>query len=465
MEWTVPAWYQRTPKDEIEGRIGRFQALLRENGVEAALIGDTVAEKVDLFYLSGTMQQAHLYVPAEGLPLLWVRKDFERAGLDSPLEQIAPLKALGRLPDLLRGAGQPLPASLGLQLAKVPARAFLEYRGLLGEPRVVDLSQLDLLRSLRMIKSSHEVALIRRAARIVDAVLKSIGENRHGQSASDTPGNENGLQRDGSIFTINRQDQCKLAAPQNENGLWRDSDIFAVKLLREGMTEVELAGCLEAIARREGHQGILRMDNVTQENFYGECLSGAEATVSTFFDGPLGGWGLSPAMPQGAGLKPIRRGEPIVLDFVGVFNGYVADQTRMAVIGTLPPQLARAYEATLEIQEAVIRKIRPGVRSRELYELALDRARVLGYADHFMGHGERQVRFIGHGVGLTMDDLPVITSSKRFDLPLQPGMVIALEPKLVFPGEGAVGIEDTILITQDGCEPLTFTDKKVIAVE
>lgn len=438
MEWTVPAWYQRTPKEEIEGRIGRFQALLRENGVEAALIGDTVAEKVDLFYLSGTMQQAHLYVPAEGPLLLWVRKDLERARLDSPLERIAPLKAVGQLPDLLRGAGQPLPASLGLQLAKVPARAFFEYRDLLGEPRVVDLSQLDLLRSLRMIKSSHEVALIRRAARIVDAVLKSIGENRHGQSASDTPG--------------------------NENGLWRDSDIFAEKLLREGMTEIELAGCLEAIARREGHQGILRMDNVTQENFYGECLSGAEATISTFFDGPLGGWGLSPAMPQSAGFKPIRRGEPIVLDFVGVFNGYVADQTRVAVIGTLPPRIAQAYEATLEIQEAVIREIRPGARSRELYELAQDRARGLGYADHFMGHGERQVRFIGHGVGLTMDDLPVITSSKRFDLPLQPGMVIALEPKLVFPGEGAVGIEDTLLVTQDGCEPLTFTGKEVITV-
>lgn len=465
MTWTVPAWYQRTPKEEIEGRIGRFQALLRENGVEAALIGDTVAEKVDLFYLSGTTQQAHLYVPAEGPPLLWVRKDLERARLDSPLERIGPLKGVGQLPELLRGAGHPLPASLGLQLAKVPARAFLEYRDLLGKPRVVDLSQLDLLRSLRMIKSSHEVSLIRRAARIVDAVLQSIGENGHGQAKLATPGDENGLQRDGSIFTANPHEPPGLVAPAVEKVFEKDPGIFAVKLLREGMTEVELAGCLEAIARREGHQGILRMDNGTQENFYGECLSGAEATISTFFDGPLGGWGLSPAMPQSAGFKPIRRGEPIVLDFVGVFNGYVADQTRVAVIGSLPPRLARAYEATLMIQEAVIREIRPGTRSRELYELAQDLARKLGYADHFMGHGERQVRFIGHGVGLTMDDLPVITSSKRFDLPLQPGMVIALEPKLVFPGEGAVGIEDTLLVTQYGCEPLTFTGKEVIAGE
>ncbi|MBI2876683.1 MAG: aminopeptidase P family protein [Candidatus Tectomicrobia bacterium] len=412
MTWIVPDWYQRTPKEEMEGRIERLQALLRENGVEAALIGDTVAEKVDLFYLSGTTQQAHLYVPAEGLPLLLVRKELERARLDSPWERIVPFKSAGQLPDLLREQGYPLPATLGLQLAKVPARAFLDYRSSLGEPRVVDLSSLELLRSLRMLKSPHEVALIRRAARIVDTVLRSI---------------------DGA-------------------------------LLQEGMREIELAGRLEAIARREGHQGILRMDNLTQENLYGECLSGAEATISTFFDGPLGGWGLSPAMPQSAGFKPIRRGEPIVLDFVGVFNGYVADQTRMAVIGALPPRLARAYEATLEIQEAVIREVRPGARSRELYALAQEQVQQRGYADHFMGYGERQVRFIGHGVGLTMDDLPVITSAKRFDLPLQPGMVIALEPKLVFPGEGAVGIEDTLLVTQDGCEPLTFTGREVIAV-
>lgn len=412
MEWVVPDWYQRTPKEEVEGRISLFQALLRENEIESALIGDTVAEKVDLFYLSGTMQQAHLYVPAKGSPLLLVRKDLDRARLDSPLNRIVPLKSTDRLADVLREQGYSLPTSLGLQLAKVPAQAFLEYRSGLGEPQVVDLSQRTLLRTLRMIKSPYEIALIRRAARIADAALSSI---------------------DGEL-------------------LW------------EGMTEAEMAGRLEAVARREGHQGILRMDNAAQESFYGQCVSGADATVPTFFDGPLGGWGLSPAMPQSVGLKTIHRGEPIVLDFVAVFNGYVADQTRMAVIGSLPSKLLRAYEAMRDIQEAVMREMRPGVRSREIYELAQNLAQELRVADHFMGYGEKRARFIGHGVGLTMDDLPVITSSKRFDTLLQPGMVIALEPKAVFPDEGVVGIEDTLLITPAGCESLTLTGKGVIAV-
>ena len=77
-----------------------------------------------------------------------------------------------------------------------------------------------------------------------------------------------------------------------------------------------------------------------------------------------------------------------------------------------------------------------------------------------MGVGDSQVRFVGHGVGLELDELPVLASS--FDMPLEPGMTIAVEPKIFFPERGGVGIENTYLITDTGFENLTPFKEEII---
>ena len=81
-------------------------------------------------------------------------------------------------------------------------------------------------------------------------------------------------------------------------------------------------------------------------------------------------------------------------------------------------------------------------------------------ADFFMGHGEGQVRFIGHGIGLEIDEFPVI--APNFEGELAQGMVIAFEPKFVFPGKGVVGMEDDYVVTSSGVERLTLTDQVLI---
>ena len=202
-------------------------------------------------------------------------------------------------------------------------------------------------------------------------------------------------------------------------------------LLEEGLTEVEFAGRVEAEARRLGHEGFIRMRGFNQEMFYGQLLTGVSGCVPSYLDTPLAGTGLSPSVAQGASFRRIGRGEPVVFDFVPVRDGYMADFTRMYSLGPLDAELLRAYDAALRVQEAATGAARPGATCRAVWEAALAAADEAGLAGNFMGHGAGQVPYVGHGIGIELDELPVLTGSS---LELEPGMVFALEPKFVLPG-------------------------------
>jgi Xaa-Pro aminopeptidase len=386
-------------------RRARLQRALRASGIDAALI----TQNADLFYLSGTVQQSQLYVPAEGEPVLFVRKTLERARLESPIGrgaagEVVDLPSLRQLGDLVRArrGGAP-PKVVGLELDVLPVTHFRRYESLLPGTTFVDVGA-ELVR-LRAVKSPYEVDRIRASAAIATQVCERI------------PG-----------------------------------------ILRDGMTEAEFAGRVEAEARALGHQGVIRMRAFNGEMFYGQLLTGASGAVPSFLDTPLAGTGLSPAVAQGVSFKPIGRGEPVVFDFVPVLDGYVADFTRIFVLGKLPGKLRRAYETALRAQEAAAAAAQPGATCRQVWEAALAVAEGDGLGAHFMGHGPSQVRFVGHGVGLELDELPVLSPN---DLVLEEGMVFALEPKFVLPGLGAIGIENTWVVTADGVERLTVAPEDV----
>ncbi len=155
-------------------------------------------------------------------------------------------------------------------------------------------------------------------------------------------------------------------------------------------------------------------------------------------------------------------GEPVVFDYTAGLDGYICDQTRTLVIGVLPDRLRRAHDAAVEILRDVQAAIRPGATPQDLYRLALDRARRLGYAEWFMGSGPLRARYVGHGVGLELDEWPVLADG--FTDPLEPGQVFCVEPKMVFPGEGAVGIEDEFVVTPDGADRLTLPEQRLFSV-
>jgi Xaa-Pro dipeptidase len=391
-----PAMYDRTlntPCSEIERRIGGLQQVLAQKGLDAALI----LQKTDLFYFAGTIQQATLYVPAEGESVLMVNRSLERARAESPINRIVAMSGLGQVPGILKAAGCPLPKRLGLELDVLPVNLFFRYRDVFKDAEAADISTE--IRLLRAVKSTFEIDLIREAAQLSDQVAARFPE-----------------------------------------------------LIREGMTEIELAGQVEAEARRLGHQGVVRMRLWGGELFYGHLLSGPSGGVPSYHSSPTGGSGVNPAVAQSAGFRTIQRHEPVMLDYVFAFRGYISDHTRIFSLGRIPDDLNQAHATMLNLQLEIQRMARPGVVSGSIYDFALKYATERGYGEHFMGVGGERVRFVGHGVGLELDEFPFLNAGQTLEL--QEGMVIALEPKLIFPGRGVVGIENTHVTTPDGLEQL-----------
>jgi Xaa-Pro aminopeptidase len=300
---------------------------IRLNNIDAALI----LQKADLFYLSGTIQESHLYVPVEGEPLLMVRKTFDRALAESSLQHVAPLNTPKQIPDFLREYGLSIPGTLGMELDVIPANMFQTYRKIFDETHIIDVSNL--IRHVRAVKSTYEIDIISEAAGFSDMVAESVKE-----------------------------------------------------FLREGITEIEFAGLVEARARKLGHM------------FYGHIMAGSAAAIPSYVSSPTGGSAISPAVAQGSSFRPIKRHEPVLVDYVFAYKGYISDHTRIFAIGGISDELLMAHQAMLDVQALVKKESKPGIKAGEIYELAVNLAADLGYADNFMGFGEDRIKFIGHGV-------------------------------------------------------------------
>ncbi|MBW1704055.1 MAG: aminopeptidase P family protein [Deltaproteobacteria bacterium] len=379
-------------KNEIDERLKRFQERLAGRGVDGAIL----VQKTDLYYLSGTDQDAHLWVPAHGTSLLMVRKSLERAREDSLLEEIVPLSGLSRVPELIRKHTKKIPKRLGLELDILPSRLYMSYQRLLPDTEMVDISSL--IRGVRMVKSEYEVSCITKAAGMADSMYEKV------------PG-----------------------------------------FLAESKTETDLALRLEAFYRGKGHPGLVRTRTFNMECLYGHVMAGKSGAVASNSPGPTGGKGLGPFYSQSAGKDKIGKHEPVFVDYAANVEGYIADQARIFSLGNLPEKFHRAHNVMLEVQERLTEKGRPGARSGDLYSLALKIAEKAGLEEGFMGYPD-PVPFVAHGVGLEIDEWPVI--GRNSDTILEEGMVMALEPKFIFPGQGVVGIENTWVVTEQGMKKL-----------
>jgi Xaa-Pro dipeptidase len=238
----------------------------------------------------------------------------------------------------------------------------------------------------------------------------------------------------------------------------------AAEIIRVGATDLEIAAELEYTARKDGHQGLIRMRGFNSELFYAQIFSGADGAVPSYLDAPLGGLGLNPSFGQGAGLKRIEANEPVLVDFGGCVDGYLVDQTRTFAIGSMPDRLRRGYDDMVKIQQCMVERALPGAGWGDVYDACLALAVEMGYADSFMGAKGAQVSFIGHGIGIELDEYPFI--ARGFNTrKLEVGMAFAFEPKLVFPGEGSIGIENTFYISNEGIKQLTHTGNELTILD
>lgn len=236
----------------------------------------------------------------------------------------------------------------------------------------------------------------------------------------------------------------------------------AKRVLKEGMTEIEFGGLLEAAAKRYGHEGLLRVRSLNYEAYTWHVLSGPSGGIVSQSDSPMGGLGLSPAFPVGASLKVMRAHEPILVDFGTCYHGYQVDETRMFSIGEMRGKFIDAYNACREIHDAVLEETRPGADCEAIFQKTLRLAEKLGYGDSYLGPPGLQTRFIAHGIGLEINEFPFLAQGQSY--PLEEGMTFAVEPKIVFPGEGSVGLENTVLVTRDGYEILTPLEQDIFQV-
>jgi Xaa-Pro dipeptidase len=395
--------FRYTPSKEIKGRIARLKTGMEAQGMEALL----VVQKMDLYYLSGTTQDSVLFIPVEGRPLLLVRREVGRAAVESPLEEVVELRSIRELPALIAEHYGGLPHTLGLELDVLPVRDYLKYEALFKGSRLIDASPL--IRAVRTRKSPFEIELMRAAG--------NIGEK-----------------------TFQR----------------------AREILKEGMTELEFGGHMESVAKGYGHEGLLRVRSLNYEAYTWHVLSGPTGGIVSQSDSPMGGLGLSPAFPVGASLKPMMAHEPILVDFGTCYHGYQADETRMFSIGKMGTKFIDAFHACREIHDAVLEDTMPGADCEAIFFKTLELAKRLGYGDSYLGPPGLQTRFIGHGIGLELNERPFLAQGHAY--PLEEGMTFAVEPKIVFPGEGAVGIENTLAVTKDGYEILTPLDIDILEV-
>ncbi len=396
--------YQCTPHEEIQSRIARFQKLLQDGGIAGALI----SQNVDLFYFAGTIQRSLLFIPAEGEAILAVHGNLDRARRESSLSQVVPLKNSQQLTQVLSDFNCSIRGKIGLEMDVLPTKYYLLLRRNHPEADFLDIS--DFVRKVRMIKSEYEISQIRKACEILNQVM-----------------------------------------------------LEAQRCIRPGMTELEVDSMLTALARRLGHQGLLRMRGYNQEMFCAHVFCGKTAALPPTMNVPLSGLGTTPAIAQGASLNPITENEPLIIDFGVGINGYVTDMTRTFVIGKLPQKLQQAYSVAKEIKDFMEQWVMPGRSWSQLYREASELARRRGFQDHFMGYKEHQVAFLGHGIGLEIDEYPVIAPG--FHEEFKENMVFAFEPKLVFPGVGAVGVEDDYVVTKEGVERLTTYNDQVITID
>ena len=215
----------------------------------------------------------------------------------------------------------------------------------------------------------------------------------------------------------------------------------------EGMTDIELQIQIERELRLKGCLGIFRTSGDGLELFMGNVLTGANADSPSPYDFAMGGRGMHPSLPVGADGTLICPSQPVMVDMNGNANGYLADMTRCYIAGKVPSEVEKAHSVSREICREVAQAARPGVETKFLYELALKMATDAGLEENFMGH-RQHAGFVGHGIGITVNEPPVLAPRSR-DI-LAAGNTIAVEPKFVLPGFGAIGIENSYIIESDG---------------
>jgi len=386
--------YNLVPPKEIFRRISR----LRQELAATSLNGAVIFDAINIFYYTGTIQNGVLFVPADKDPVFFIHRNLERAKRETPLKVLVQLKSFGEIPARLEDFGFKV-ARIGVDESTTPVSIFKKLSRAFPQTVFQDIGlNLSMIRS---VKSDYEIGLIREAGKRHKAIYDQI------------PG-----------------------------------------MIQEGMTEWELGSAIIASMLDLGYTGIARLAAFNSELFGGVISFGESGNYPTASVGPGGLVGLSPAFPLLGGARRLENGDTIYIDTGFGYKGYFTDKTRVFALGSVPQAAMDAHKVCIDIQEAVRCRLKPGAVPSEIFEEVYQTEVVSrSFEENFMGFACNQVRFLGHGIGLVIDEFPAI--ARKTDSPLKENMVIAVEPKKGLKRIGLVGVENTFLVTEQGGERLT----------
>lgn len=276
--------------------------------------------------------------------------------------------------------------------------------------------------------------------------------------AGSTPVNISPLMRVArSVKTAQEQEKMRMSGVKHEH-VYR----MVPHLYTEGMTDLELQVEIERLSRLEGCLGQFRISGDSMELYMGNLLAGDNADNPTPYDFAMGGAGIDPSLPVGADGSVIRPGNSVMVDMNGNFTGYMTDMTRTFALGEISAEARKAHQLSIDICREVSHHAVPGTEAKALYELAEKMVAEAGMERYFMGHRQK-AGFIGHGVGIEVNELPVIAPRSK-DI-IAEGNAIAIEPKFVIPGTGAVGIENTYLVGAGGATSITNAPQEIVSLD
>ena len=393
----------RVPGSELEQRMKRFKARMEDQKPDYELV--VIFGNINLYYFTGTMQDSMLCIPRDGEPTLWVRKSYERAKHESEFPYI---ERMGSFRDAAR-AYTDVPDTVHLETDIVPLALYQRFSKYFPISHVESVDRE--LSMVRAVKSPFEISLMEESGRIHARVLE--------ESVPD--------------------------------------------MLTEGMRESEFATKLYGYLVNEGHHGIARFGMFNTEMLLGQIGFGENSLYPTYFDGPGGSVGLCPAVPLlGDRKRRLKKGDLVCVDVGCGFGGYHTDKTMTYMFGaSLPDDVIEKHNRCVDVQNHLASLLVPGNIPSQIYQDVIATLEP-EFLENFMGYKDRKVKFLGHGVGLLIDEIPVI--AEGFHEPLEENMVFALEPKKGIPGVGMVGIENTFVVSKGRGRCITGTNPGLIMV-
>lgn len=393
----------KIPKQELENRMTRFRALMTAENSDWEIA--YIFTRVNLYYFTGTMQDSVLIIPRDSEATLWVRLSYERAKDESNFANIKQMKSYRTA----ASAYSNIPATAYIEKGYIPFSLWERFNKYFATENIKSLDSV--ISRLRWKKSTYELNQLRTAGSIHQKVLE-------------------------------------LELP---------------KILHEGMSEADLMVEIFRLYTQSGHQGVFRINSFEANLLIGQIAFGENSIYPTNFDGPGGNKSDFPASPfMGSVKRKLKLGDIVFVDSPVNVNGYHSDKTMVYSFGKTPDNdILEQHSKCVEIRDKIAEMLKPGALPEDIYNTIMADLSPK-FLENFMGFGNRQVKFLGHGIGLFIDELPVIANG--FKMPLEEGMCFALEPKKGIKNVGMIGVEESYVVTPTGGECITGNHKGLIVV-